>query len=111
MVSVTCRPSLNPNAVLDDIGTSMIEEESMVQNGKLQVPIRKGRSLILHLKRKGHWKSLKMITLSFDFRLVTVQPTSNEQCLAQFPDDQKTTEASVEDKYVKTSHRLTEKMT
>ena len=46
MVFVTCRPSLNPNAVLDDIGPSMIEEESMVQNGKLQVPIRKGRSLI-----------------------------------------------------------------
>lgn len=44
MVFVTCRPSLNPNAVLDDIlGASMIEEESMVQNGKLQVPIGKGR--------------------------------------------------------------------
>ena len=45
MVFVTCRPSLNPNAVLDDIGTSesMIEEESMVQNGKLLVPIGKGR--------------------------------------------------------------------
>ena len=44
MVFVTCRPSLNPNAVLDDIGASMIEEESMVQllvpigNGRFQVP-------------------------------------------------------------------------
>ena len=41
MVFVTCRPSLNPNAVLDDIGTSeSMIEESMVQNGKgrFQVP-------------------------------------------------------------------------
>lgn len=51
MVFVTCRPSLNPNAVLDDIGTSMIEKESMVQNGKLQVLIGKGRS---YLKRRGY---------------------------------------------------------